>query len=425
MRESRIISLPVLLFYLTLLLAITGIIAAKEQLLDSLEKEMTNLVQSVQPSIVSVVAYCKTPYCNKAETVRAMNHTGPSQGNESLWLTNIGSGCIMDSQGHILTTENVVHDAHEMEVTFSNGRRKVAQLVGSDPESNIAVLRVEGNGFPPAKMGDSNQMKVGSWVTILGNSFGMSSAVSFGLVNGIRKEDELIQMSALVNPGNSGAAALNTKGEVIGLVVAAVSEPVTLTIGAPGSQQPHVQRFDLPSQGASLAIPIHKAKQIASELIEHGTYERGWLGVIIQDLTKRQAEKLGVDSGVLVIRVLSPSPAADAQILEGDVIIEYDGKRVAEGKTLFKRVQSSEIGKIVNVTVFRNGHEYELLSNIAQRPKDLKERMSEGKTALQHNVDSSVATPSQIISADESLEKRIELLEEEIRRLQKLVRKEK
>lgn len=426
MRQSGIV--PFLMFTIWipfLLTPIGGVIEAREQLLDVLEKEMTELVQKGQPSIVSVAAFCKTPYCDKARRTNVVNTPVPSHTNESLWQTNIGSGCIMDSRGYVLTTENVVHDAQQLVVTISNGERKAAQLIGSDPESNIAVLKVEGKRFAPAKMGDSNLIEVGSWITILGNSFGLTSAVSFGLVNGIREEDDLIQMSAPVNPGNSGAAVLNTKGEVIGLVIATVSEPVTLTIGAPGTQQPQVQKLDLRSQGASLAIPINNAMKIAAELIEHGEYKRGWLGVSIQDLNREQAENLNVKSGVLVTRVLNPSPAATANLLEGDVIVEYDGRRVTEGKKLLQWVQSSEVGKIVEVVVSRKGSERVALTEIVQRPKDLMERISEATDTSQYDPSSTQGTPSQHTSSSESIEKRIELLEEEIKSLRTLIHKEK
>lgn len=397
---------------------------AREQLLDSLEKEMTKLMQRVGPSVVSVAACCRTPQCQTSRMTRSTDSALPTSTNASLWQTNIGSGCIIDVDGHIVTTENVIHDAHEFEVTFSDGTKRIAQRIGSDPESNIAVLKVVGNGYTPATMGDSEKISVGSLITILGNSFGLSSAVSFGFVNGIRNGDELIQMSVPVSPGNSGAVALNTKGEVIGLVVAAVSEPVTLTIGAPGTQQQHIQQLDLPSQGASLAIPSNKVQRIATELIEHGVYERGWLGVTIRNLTQAQAKKLQINSGVLVIDVLNPSPASEAQIGVGDVILQYDGKKVTKAKELFERVQSSEVGKTVSIMILRKGQEHTLETEIIQRPVDLKERMAKSTGLPQHFDTSDPPIPSQPLLSNESIEKRIDLLEEEIRQLRKLIRKE-
>ena len=399
---------------------------AGNQILDTLEKEMTKLVKGVQPSVVSVLAKCRTRRCNSAQATGSLKTPKPSTEKAYAWQTNVGSGFIMDARGYIMTAENVVRNAEEFEVTLFNGRKYFAQMIGSDLESNIAVLKIEGDDFTPAKMGDSNRLKVGSWVTIVGNSFGLSSAVSFGLVNGIREEDDLIQISAYVSPGNSGAAALNTRGEVIGLVAAAVTEPVTLTIGAPGGQELPQQRFDLRSQGASLAIPVHRAKTIAHELIEHGKYERSWLGVTIQDLTQDLAAKLKVPSGVFVTQVSEASPASEAGIQPGDVIVEYNGRKVTEGKILVDWVSSTHIGDVIPITVCRNGQNFSLITKISKRPTQVAER-TDGRFMIipeHHAVSGAEASPQQTTST-ETMKKRIEQLEKDIRRLESLLEKKR
>ncbi|MFQ6091869.1 MAG: S1C family serine protease [bacterium] len=424
MRRNGIASLLTLVSSVGLLLTPLGTTEAGGQLLDSLEKDITELVEKVRPSVVSVVAKCRTPYCGRSLAASTLKKGTSSQVDEFSWRTNVGSGFIMDSRGYIITTENVVRNAQGLEVTLSSGQKYVAQLLGSDPESNIAVLKIDGSRFPPAEMGDSDRVKVGSWVTILGNSFGLSSAVSFGLVNGIREEDDLIQMSAHVSPGNSGAAALNTKGEVIGLVAAAVTEPVTVSIGEPGALERPVQRFDLRSQGASLAIPINRVRKIAAELIEHGEYERGWLGLKIQDMSEDQARKLRVDSGVLVIRVLSSSPAAEAGILRGDVIVKYDSRKVTAGRALIDWVKSTKVGNVVRVTVSRNGREHSMMIKIGKRPKDLEERSGQRVGLSEYDFSPEMAIPPQLTTHRQALQERIEQLQEEIRRLRTLLQKE-
>ena len=417
-----------LLLTLSCLYALPTIPSAEagEQLLDGLQREMTQLVQRVRPSVVSVVAYCQSPQCTASQLSSSPGEQASSASPASLWQKNIGSGCIIDATGHIVTTENVIHQAQEIEVTFSDGTSAMAHLVGTDAESNLAVLRVDGRHTPPATMGNSDGVQVGSLVTIVGNSFGLTSAVSFGLVNGIRDKDELIQLSAPVNPGNSGAVVLNTKGEVIGLVVAAVSEPITLMIGAAGTAQPQVQQLDLRSQGASLAIPMRTVQAVAASLIDRGVYERGWLGVTIRDLSAEQMKRLNVTSGVLVIQVLDPSPAAEAHLTAGDVILQYDGKPVTKAKDLFHWVQASPAGTPVPLVISRNGQQQTLSAQIIRRPDDLNERLAKAGNPQAFPVTEADQNPASAnVSPGDAFEKRIERLEEEIRQLRKLIRQEK
>ena len=202
--------IPTLLVFLGCigLLAFTGMLPAQGQVLSSLEKEIASLVENARPSVVSVMAYYRAPVPRQENAQR--------QRSAPQWLTNVGSGCVIDARGYILTTENVVRDAEQFQVVFSDGHEREARLAGSDAESNIAVLQIEQGSYPAARIGDSDELTIGSWITLLGNSFGMTSAVSFGLVNGLRERDDLIQMSAPVSPGNSGAIALNTRGQVVG-----------------------------------------------------------------------------------------------------------------------------------------------------------------------------------------------------------------
>lgn len=185
--------------------------ASAQGVLESLEENITNLVESVKPSLVTIEA-----------EVFPGNRENPTQ------LTSfVGSGVVYSSDGYILTTSSVVRGMKDFKVTLSNDKSYRAKLIGTDFQTNLAVLKIESQGLRITKFGNSDRIREGSWVTVVGNSYGLPTAVSFGIVNGIRN-DKTIQMSANVSPGNSGGPVLNTRGEVIGLVSAKLSEPSTI-----------------------------------------------------------------------------------------------------------------------------------------------------------------------------------------------------
>ncbi|NIN00638.1 MAG: PDZ domain-containing protein, partial [candidate division Zixibacteria bacterium] len=248
--------------------------------------------------------------------------------------TFVGSGIIYTSDGYILTSASVVGSRKIFKVTLPDQKSLKGKLVGTDPESNLAVLKVETAELTPAKLGDSDRIKVGSWLTVVGNSYGLPNAVALGLVNGVR-EDGFIQMSANVSPGNSGGPVLDTYGQVIGLVAAKLSEPSYIsslkvyydlnnkkTITIPPRQ------IEIPSSGISLALPANKAKLIADKIIKYGSVRRGYLGIYPEDLDRALSEKHNVHAGVLVSSVVEGSPAEQAGLEDGDVIMEFGGTQV-------------------------------------------------------------------------------------------------
>jgi len=213
----------------------------------------------------------------------------------------------------------------------------------------------------PAKLGNSDKVRVGSWLTVVGNSFGLPNAVALGLVNGLR-EDGFIQMSANVSPGNSGGPVLDTYGDVIGLVSAKLSEPSYINAikiyGDKSGKQVFTippRQIELPSSGVSLALPINKVKIIADDIIKHGSVERGYLGIYPEDLDEETLEKYNIDKGVWVSEVVEESPAEDAGLLEDDIILELRGEELKDVGELRHLIQNAKPKEEVRIKILRDG----------------------------------------------------------------------
>jgi serine protease Do len=256
-----------------------------------------------------------------------------------------GSGFIIRKDGVVLTNNHVVENAKQITVMLSDGRELDAKVMGRDPKTDLAVLKIDPDkSLPTAKLGDSDGINVGDWVVAIGNPYGLSNSVTAGIVSakgraiGAGPYDDFIQTDAPINPGNSGGPLLNDRGEVVGINSAIFSQ----TGG---------------SVGIGFAIPINLAKKLVPELEETGHVTRAWLGVTIQELTPDLAKSLSVDPphGALVAGVASDGPAAASGIKPGDVITRYDGKEIKEHATLPMLVASTTVGKTVPVEVVRDG----------------------------------------------------------------------
>ena len=256
-----------------------------------------------------------------------------------------GSGFIVRKDGLILTNNHVVDGAKEITVTLKDESEYSAKIIGRDPKTDLAVLKVEPKGsLPTVKLGDSDALHVGEWVMAIGNPFGLSETVTAGIVSakgrviGAGPYDNFIQTDASINPGNSGGPLFNEHGEAVGINSAIYSQS--------GG-----------NVGIGFAIPINTAKTLLPELETKGSVTRGWLGVAIQKITPDLAQSLELDDGhgALVADVTSDGPADKAGIKRGDVIVKYDGKQVPESSALPAMVAASPVGKSVPVEILRKG----------------------------------------------------------------------
>ncbi|MGO9019310.1 MAG: DegQ family serine endoprotease [Syntrophobacteraceae bacterium] len=264
-----------------------------------------------------------------------------------------GSGVIISKDGYILTNNHVVEGAKELTVTLADKDEFKAQVVGRDPKTDIAIIKIDaGENLPAANIGDSDQIKVGDWVLAIGNPFGLGDTVTSGIVSakgrviGAGPYDDFIQTDASINPGNSGGPLFNMKGEVIGINTAIIPE----------------------GQGIGFAIPVNTAKSLIPQLEANGEVTRGYLGVNIQSIDPDLAKalKLEQSKGALVAEVVPGGPADKAGIKAGDVIVSFDGKSVHDSHDLPAMVAAATIGRQVPVTLVRNGKEIKIDAVVAK-----------------------------------------------------------
>jgi len=259
--------------------------------------------------------------------------------------TALGSGFIIDKEGIVVTNNHVIHGAEDIIVSVNGSTEYKAKVIGKDPYMDLAVLKIESDEkFKPVSFGDSDKARVGDWVIAIGNPFGFGGTVTTGIISsrnrdiGLTRYDDFIQTDASINQGNSGGPLFDLNGKVIGINTAII---------APGQSG---------SIGIGFAIPSNPASNVINQLIEFGETKRGWLGVRIQEVTKEIAEleKLKKPEGALVASVSEKSPADKAGIKAGDIILEFDGKKVDTMRTLPKLVAQAKVGKSVTLKIWRS-----------------------------------------------------------------------
>ncbi len=259
--------------------------------------------------------------------------------------TALGSGFIIDKKGLVVTNNHVIQGAEDIVVTFNDKTEYKAKVVGKDPYMDLAVLEIESKEkFIPLSFGDSDKARVGDWVIAIGNPFGFGGTVTSGIISsrnrdiGLTRYDDFIQTDASINQGNSGGPLFDLNGKVIGINTAII---------APGASG---------SIGIGFAIPSNPASKVIEQLIKFGETKRGWLGVRIQQVTKEiaEVEKMEKPEGALVASVAEKSPADKGGIKAGDIILEFDGKKVDTMRTLPKLVAQTKVGKKVTVKIWRN-----------------------------------------------------------------------
>jgi serine protease Do len=282
----------------------------------------------------------------------------------------LGSGVIIDEKGFILTNGHVVNDADKINITLSDGRKFKGEVRGKDARSDLAIVKINADHLPVAKLGDSGKLRIGQWVVAIGNPFGFAlrnhePTLTVGVISALHRVlgvapsnegdySDLVQTDAAINPGNSGGPLVNLHGEVIGINVAIYS-----TSGG--------------YEGVGFAIPINVAKKIMTRLIEGKKIQYGWFGVSIQDLNEELAKQFGVDTkGALVAGVLQNSPAEKAGIKSGDVIRRVNNQEVTNARALTALVENIPVGSKVPVTVIRQGKETNLQIEIGERPEKIE-----------------------------------------------------
>ena len=299
------------------------------------------------------------------------NFRGPGREPKERKQYGAGSGFIISSDGYILTNNHVVEDADEITIKLDDKREFKAEVIGTDPQSDVALIKVDASDLPAATLGDSDKMEVGEWVIAIGNPFELNQTVTVGVVSakgrsriGINDYENFIQTDAAINPGNSGGPLLNIHGEVIGMNTAIFSRS--------GGYM-----------GIGFAIPINMAKNVEKQLKKHGKVTRGWLGVVIQDVNEDLAKSFHLEhaDGVLIGEVAKDSPAEKGGFEQGDVIITMDGKKINDVPELRNRVAMATPETEVVFGIIRQSKPMDLTVTIGEQPADLTAGVT-GKSSI-------------------------------------------
>ena len=275
--------------------------------------------------------------------------------------TSLGSGVIVSADGVIVTNHHVIEHARQIAITTSDRRRLKGTLVGTDPVTDIAVIRVDGEGFPTLPWGDSAKATVGEYVLAIGNPFQLNQTVTMGIISatgrsnvGIVDYEDFIQTDAAINPGNSGGALVDGRAELIGINTAIYSQS--------GGYQ-----------GIGFAVPSNLARKVVDQLLAHGRVVRGWIGITrVTDLNEGNAAALGLrgEQGVVVVEIIRGSPADLAGVLPGDVIVEVDGDDVENAGQLRNELARAEVGAELRLTVVRQGRKVSIRVPVEERRPD-------------------------------------------------------
>ena len=272
--------------------------------------------------------------------------------------TTLGSGVIVSPEGYVLTSNHVIEGADDIQLLLADGRRLSARVRGTDPESDLAVLKADGENFPAITLGTLDQVQVGDFVLAIGNPFGFGGTVTFGIVSalgrnhlGVNRFEDFIQTDAAINPGNSGGALVDIKGNLIG-----INSTIFSQSGG--------------SNGIGFAIPVSLAKTVLEQIIRDGEVTRGWLGIEPKEINTEIARALALDgtSGVLIVGVVRNGPAERAGILPRDVVLELDGKPTRDQPELLARIAELPPGTLVKVRLWRDKKAQDVDVTVGRRP---------------------------------------------------------
>ncbi|MGH7909133.1 MAG: DegQ family serine endoprotease, partial [Thermodesulfobacteriota bacterium] len=285
----------------------------------------------------------------------------------------LGSGFVLTEDGYIVTNNHVVEKATDIDVILEDGEKYDAKVIGKDPKTDVALLKINPkHKLPAVSLGDSDKLEIGDWVIAVGNPFGLGHTVTVGIVSakgrslGLGAYDDFIQTDAAINPGNSGGPLFNLQGQVVGVNTAIIAG----------------------GQGIGFAIPIDLAKNIINQLKDTGKVVRGWLGVLVQQITPEIAEglKLPEPKGALVSDVTPGGPAAKAGIQRQDIITQFNGQAINEMQELPKLVAATPPGKEVQLTYLRNGKEKNARLKVAEQPEEIAKSGTPGGEEVEQNL---------------------------------------
>ncbi len=281
---------------------------------------------------------------------------------------SLGSGVIVSPDGYILTNNHVIDGATDVRVTLADKRQVKATVVGTDPKTDVAVLKIEGSGFPSITVGDSSKVQVGDYALAVGDPFGVGQTVTMGIISamnrgnlGIEDYEDFIQTDAPINPGNSGGALVNDRGELVGINTAILSH------GSGGNE------------GIGFAIPINLARSVMSQILDHGKVNRAYLGIMIQDVTPGISKAMGLKEmkGALVGDVSPNGPAQKSGVQRGDVVLEVNGKEIEDSRQLRMTISMMDPNATVNLKLLRNGNPTSVSVKLGDLPPDKEQAKAE------------------------------------------------
>ncbi len=281
---------------------------------------------------------------------------------------SLGSGVIVSPDGYILTNNHVIDGASDVKVTFADKRQLEAKVIGADPKTDIAVLKVEGSGYPAITIGDSSKVQVGDYALAIGDPFGVGQTVTMGIVSamnrgnlGIEDYEDFIQTDAPINPGNSGGALVNDRGELIGINTAILSH------GSGGNE------------GIGFAVPVNLARDVMDQLMDHGKVNRAYLGIMVQDVTPGIAKAMGLSEmkGVLIGDVTPSGPAQKSGLKRGDIILDVNGKPVADSRELRMGISMMKADATVKLRILRDGNQSDVNVTLGDLPGDQTQAKAE------------------------------------------------
>jgi len=405
--------------------------AASQNLLDSLNSETARIVREVRPSLVTVESYYQ-------QSSLASIHAA------------VATGILYSPDGYVITAATLVRPNRIYRVRDHQGRDHRGRLIGTDYETNLAVIKIETTDLCPAKFGDGRNVKEGSWVVVLADGYELPNSVSLGLFNGRRTADGMMQLSINLSAAASGGAVVNSRGEVIGILTAKGSEIVTidpqswiplqlgqklrkgLQTSAPENPATSTAddlpptgrlRLSLPTSGVALALPTELVEDIAEDLIQFGEVRRGFLGISQINLTPQTKKRYELHQGVVITKVAEGSPAESSGLRNGDIIVHFDGKLVDGTQRLFTLVRSSKPGSKVKLEIVRQGKPQTVEVELGQIPEAYRPQTANlslpGRFLFEPELGDLTPLRDEMKSENQRLRRQVEYLRQQLLEMQK------